>query len=131
MRVAAEGHDGTGAAHGVAAPQQTSGEVRALQGAPRVASALDHLLVRANGEACLDYGSREFVEAMEGVTSEARAIGLQPEELLLLLKSSWRAHPPIRRFGRADTSEEQLTRLVTLCIKSYFAERVETTRLDA
>ena len=100
----------------------TSGEVRLVPGSGRLVSALDAMLQQLVDRPELMSTEPGISVSMRAVAADARGIGLHPEELLLLLKSSWRARPAYRRIDIDDADEERLSRLVTLCIKSYFAD---------
>jgi hypothetical protein len=100
----------------------TTGEVRAVQGAERVLVALDGLLSLVLDGSNPRASEAQVSASMGHVTLEARAIGLHPEEVIMLLKSAWRSRPHTGRLNQVETSDEQLTRLVTLSIKTYFSE---------
>ena len=55
------------------------------------------------------------------VATEARAANMPPEQLLGLLKASWRNLPEVRRVDRPEVASDLLGRIVTMCIEEYFA----------
>jgi len=70
---------------------------------------------------CLEGGDVEAVRpVLRRVAREARERGLHAEQLLISLKDVWYAMPKVRQ---ADVNEQQvlLQRLVTLCIREYYA----------
>src|SRR4051794_15393487 len=58
---------------------------------------------------------------LQRVTVEARAANIPPEQLLWMLKSSWRGLPEVRRVDRPEVTTDLLGQLVTVCIEEYFA----------
>lgn len=101
---------------------RSSGEVRSIPGADRVILALDSLWNMIGDGERITAEDAVTRDAVVRVTNEARSAGLRPEELLTLLKSSWRSRIHAPRHSRDESEEHQLSRLVTLCIKSYFSE---------
>ena len=59
--------------------------------------------------------------ALVRMAAEARAKGILPEQLLIMLKDLWSSLPEVR--GMVDTSEQVrlLQRVVTMCIKEYYS----------
>ncbi len=55
------------------------------------------------------------------VCDTARAHGLRAEHLVLLLKERWRELPEARRIPRQDAGDV-LARVITACIREYYAE---------
>lgn len=60
-------------------------------------------------------------EAMRAVCQNARLCGLRAEQLVVVLKESWRKLPEVRRLDRYE-SEEVLARIIHDCIEAYYAE---------
>src|SRR4051812_16560107 len=86
-----------------------------------VVSALESvwLLVRRDGlERVKPPGLRG---ELQRVTAEAHAANIPPEQLLWLLKSSWRNLPEVRRVDRPEVASDLLGQIVTMCIEEYFA----------
>lgn len=59
--------------------------------------------------------------ALRNIASEAREKNMRAEELLVLLKNVWFALPQIRRMQEGETQSRLLQRVVTLCIREYYA----------
>lgn len=64
----------------------------------------------------------ELREALHSLGREARARGMTPERLLLLLKELWNELPAVRRAAGTPAQQTLLSRLVTMSIEEYFAE---------
>lgn len=66
--------------------------------------------------------SERLRDALSAMAAEARAKEILPEQLLVVLKDIWYALPSVR--GMADPSEQVrlLQRVVTTCIREYYAE---------
>jgi hypothetical protein len=60
--------------------------------------------------------------ALHGLAAEAHAKSVAPEQLLVALKDLWYSLPAVR--GMHDPAEQirLLQRVVTMCIKEYFAD---------
>lgn len=60
-------------------------------------------------------------ETLNAMAAEARGKEIPPEHLLVVLKDIWYSLPSVR--GIADPSEQVrlLQRVVTMCIKEYYA----------
>jgi hypothetical protein len=64
----------------------------------------------------------ELRAALHKLAQEARVKAVPPGEVLLTLKRIWQALPEVEN-ARDDTEQTHvLQRLVTICIKEYFAE---------
>jgi hypothetical protein len=64
----------------------------------------------------------ELRSALHALAQDARAKAVPPEHLLVTLKGIWQSLPSV---GKATDHAEQtrvLQRVVTICIKEYFAE---------
>jgi hypothetical protein len=64
----------------------------------------------------------ELRSALHAMAAEARAKSVAPEQLLVALKDIWYSLPPVR--GMHDPAEQirLLQRVVTMCIKEYYAD---------
>jgi hypothetical protein len=60
--------------------------------------------------------------ALNGLVREARERGVPPEQLLVVLKRLWYGLPEIRVAEPASDQARILQRVVTMCIKEYFAD---------
>jgi hypothetical protein len=58
--------------------------------------------------------------SLRGVCSEAQRSGMRAEQLLVILKDSWRRLPETRRIERSER-DEALGQVITLCIREYYA----------
>ncbi len=56
------------------------------------------------------------------VAREARDRDIKPEQLIIILKKLWNSLAESLRSQNADQSELLRQRLVTLCIRAYYAE---------
>jgi hypothetical protein len=87
--------------------------------APETIDAVRSALVRY-----VDAPSRgdELREALHAMATEARAKAVAPEQLLVALKDIWHSLPVVR--GMHDPAEQirLLQRVVTMCIKEYYAD---------
>jgi hypothetical protein len=55
------------------------------------------------------------------MASEARARGILPEQLLIVLKDVWNALPEVRSMRDPREQTGLLQRVVTMCIKEYYS----------
>jgi hypothetical protein len=55
------------------------------------------------------------------MSSEARAKGMLPEQLLVTLKDVWNGLPEVRAMGDPGEQIRLLQRVVTMCIKEYYS----------
>ena len=60
-------------------------------------------------------------EAMRAVCQNARSCGLRVEQLLVVLKDSWRRLPEAKRLDRYE-SDELLARVIRDCIEAFYAD---------
>ena len=60
--------------------------------------------------------------ALRRLSAEARAKGLQAEQVVILLKQMWGELPEVSQPLAPDERRHLLERLVTLCIQEYYAE---------
>lgn len=60
-------------------------------------------------------------DAMRAVCQNARLCGLRAEQLLVVLKESWRKLPEARHLDRYE-SDEVLARVIHDCIEAYYAD---------
>lgn len=59
--------------------------------------------------------------ALRRVAAEARERKIHAEHLLLILKDVWFALPQIRTAPEGESQNRLLQRIVTLCIREYYA----------
>ena len=60
--------------------------------------------------------------ALKRASADARAKGMLPEELLVVLKDVLYALPGVRAMRETDSRARLLQRIVTMCIKEYYAD---------
>jgi DNA-binding response OmpR family regulator len=60
--------------------------------------------------------------ALRTMTSAARQQGVLPEKVLITLKDVWYSVPAARALSEPDDQVRLLQRVVTMCIKEYYAE---------
>ncbi len=60
--------------------------------------------------------------ALRGMAAEARDRSMLPEQLLVVLKDIWYALPTVRGMKEPADQVRLLQRVVTMCIKEYYAE---------
>jgi hypothetical protein len=61
--------------------------------------------------------------AVEVLCAGARRLGLRPEELVVLVKMTWRTHPEVCAMPRHQASY-MLDEVVAMCIEEYFRSSV-------
>jgi hypothetical protein len=64
----------------------------------------------------------ELRDALRALAHEARRNAVPPEQLLITLKAIWRTTPPLEAARDPDERTRALQRIVTICIKAYFAD---------
>ena len=64
----------------------------------------------------------ELRTALHALAHDARAKAVPPERLLLTLKDIWRSLPSVEKARDLTEQTHVLQRVVTICIKEYFAE---------
>jgi hypothetical protein len=64
----------------------------------------------------------ELSALLQRVAKEAREGSLRPEQLLLIFKQLWNSLAESLRPQNTEQSERVRARLVTVCIKAYYAE---------
>ena len=64
----------------------------------------------------------ELRTALHALAQDARAKAVPPEQLLIALKSIWQSLPNVESARDHDDQTRVLQRVVTICIKEYFAE---------
>jgi hypothetical protein len=89
-------------------PSVVDATTRAIQLAlpPETAESADHL--RAT---------------MRQLCSDARRLGLRPEELIILFKTRWAAHAEFRALPR-EQATAALDHIITVCIDEYYRDRL-------
>jgi hypothetical protein len=60
--------------------------------------------------------------ALHDLAHEARQKAIAPEQLLLVLKGIWRSLPDIENARDHDEQTRLLQRVVSMCIREYFAD---------
>jgi len=64
----------------------------------------------------------ELSELLQRIAREARAGNLRPEQLLLIFKQLWNSLSESLRPQHSEQHDRVRERLVTVCIKAYYAE---------
>jgi hypothetical protein len=64
----------------------------------------------------------ELRAALHALATEARAKAVPPEHLLIALKGIWQSLPDVESAREYGDQTRVLQRIVTTCIKEYFAE---------
>ncbi len=59
--------------------------------------------------------------ALHAMTAEARDHAMVPEQLIIILKDIWYSLPRVRSINDAGEHVRLLQRVVTMCIKEYYA----------
>jgi hypothetical protein len=60
--------------------------------------------------------------ALRRMAAEAHAKSILPEQLLVVLKDIWYALPSVRAVRETEERVRLLQRVVTMCIKEYYAD---------
>ena len=66
--------------------------------------------------------SSELRTALQTLAREARQKQVAPERLLLVLKGIWFGLPKVQSAKEPSEQTQILQRVVTMCVKEYFAE---------
>ena len=61
-------------------------------------------------------------ESLHVMAAEARAKSVLPEQLLVVLKDIWYSLPSVRAMSEPVDQVRLLQRVVTMCIKEYYAD---------
>lgn len=61
-------------------------------------------------------------ESLRSIAGEARRKAILPEHLLIVLKDVWFSLPAARTLDEPDDQVRLLQRVVTMCIKEYYAD---------
>ena len=64
----------------------------------------------------------ELRTALHALAHDARAKAVPPEQLLVALKGIWQSLPAVEKARDHAEQMRVLQRIVTICIKEYFAE---------
>jgi MoxR-like ATPase len=67
-------------------------------------------------------GGDALRSALRALASEARTKSVPPEQLLVALKDVWHSLPDVRAMSEQADQIRLLQRVVTMCIKEYYAE---------
>ena len=65
--------------------------------------------------------SSALQSSLLSMASEARARGIMPEQLLIVLKDVWNSLPEVRSMTDVHEQIGLLQRVVTMCIKEYYS----------
>jgi hypothetical protein len=60
-------------------------------------------------------------QALRAMAVEARDVRMPPEQLLVVLKDLWHTLPAVRAAEHPEAQARLLQRVVTMCIKEYYA----------
>jgi hypothetical protein len=60
--------------------------------------------------------------ALDDMASEAHEKSIMPEQLLVILKDVWNSLPSVRAMSDPSEQVRLLQRVVTICIKEYYAD---------
>jgi hypothetical protein len=63
----------------------------------------------------------ELGDALRHMAAEARDRSMLPEQLLIVLKDIWHSLPSVRNMSDSADQIRLLQRVVTMCIKEYYA----------
>ena len=85
---------------------------------PPLVSGTTHAIRLALGAPVEDTG-KDLRHAVEVLCADARRLGLRPEELVVLVKMTWRNHPDVCAMPR-HTMSATLDQVVAMCIEEYF-----------
>ena len=100
----------------VALPPSSSGPTLSAAGLGAVRCALQAQLRQSLPEQSLR-------QALRLLCDDARRHGIQPEQLIVLLKQAWLTLPEIHSLPAGALRREPLARVVTLCIQEFYAAR--------
>jgi len=89
---------------------------------PPLVTAATHAIRLALGTEPQDDGDG-VRDAVRRLCADARRQGVRPEELVVLVKMTWRAHPQISGQPRNHASPP-LEHIISMCIDEYFRDPV-------
>lgn len=96
----------------------------AADSTPPARTLSDATLQRVRRALVADLGSREPSDelraALTAMAAEARASGILPERLLVLLKELWYGLPEVEAAVDGTSQTRILQRVVTICIREYY-----------
>lgn len=78
------------------------------------ARALERALGSTDGN-----GDRALRDTIQELCAEARRAGLRPEELIVLVKATWRSRPELGTVSHGEPNPA-LDRVITMCIEEYY-----------
>ena len=81
-------------------------------------SGTTHAIGLALGASAQDAGE-DLRSTLRILCADARRLGMRPEELVVLIKRTWRAHPETYALPRSQT-DPVLEQIVSMCIDEYF-----------
>ena len=64
-------------------------------------------------------GDGPLRDVMQQICDDARQLGMRPEELIIVFKTRWSAHPALRALAREDANAA-LDHLITTCIEEFY-----------
>lgn len=85
------------------------------------ANALDAIVAALNGHVGGPDSDRKLGEALRMASRQARADGIRPEQLLIVLKRTFNEVTHATSDAGEDKRVNHLRELVTLCIKAYYS----------
>ena len=85
---------------------------------PTLVSGTTHAIGVALGRKAQD-AEEDLRSTLRILCADARRLGVRPEELVVLIKTIWRAHPETCALPRSQTGPV-LERIVSMCIDEYF-----------
>ena len=91
-------------------------------GTPKVSAALEDLWRAARTAEASSSASTALRPCLRPVVDEAHAAGLHAEQLLAMMKESWRSRP-VPPGEHRELARKQLDGIITLCIKEFYGER--------
>jgi plasmid replication initiation protein len=90
---------------------------------PTIVSATTYAIRLALGTPEQGDPGRALHDAVQRLCADARRLGMRPEELVVLVKMTWRTHPAIIDLPRNQASHV-LDHIVSMCIEEYFRTTV-------
>jgi hypothetical protein len=89
---------------------------------PPLVSGTTHAIRLALG-APVEADATDLRSAVQVLCADARRLGVRPEELVVLVKMTWRSHPDVCAMPRHRVSP-MLDQVVAMCIEEYFRSSV-------
>jgi hypothetical protein len=101
--------------------QHETGPMQPNALAQETVNAVRRALQRYEIEAPASEPASELRVALRALAQEARLKAVPPEKLLIILKGIWQALPELENARDEVAQTRALQRIVTICIKEYFA----------